>query len=66
MTSEIRAITRKATPAQNMLPVRNQTTMAMIAAGSTNSKILASTMIMTSPIIRSKTKTATSMRGPKT
>ncbi len=49
-----------------MLPVRNQTTKAMIAAGSTKSKILASTMIMTSPIIRSKINTATSMRGPKT
>ncbi len=65
-TSEIKATIKKATPAQNMLPVRNQTIIATMAAGNTNRKILASTTIITIPTINSKTNTAMSISGPKT
>ncbi len=43
------ATTRKATPAQNKLPVRNHTTSAMIPAGRMNRRTLAIRMIMTMP-----------------
>jgi len=48
---DMKAMIRKAIPARNQLPVRNQTTMAMIAAGRKKSKTLATTMIMIRPII---------------
>jgi len=38
----MKATIRKETPAQKRLPVRNQTTMAMMAAGRMKNKILKS------------------------
>jgi len=66
LNNEIKATTRKATPAQNTLPVRNQTTNAIMPAGKMNRKTLARTMIITRPITRSRSKKAMSINGPKT
>jgi hypothetical protein len=49
-TSDMKATTRKAMPANQMLPVRNQTIKAIIPAGKTNRKIFAITMIITIPM----------------
>jgi len=48
----MKAIIKKATPAQNQLSVRNQTTMAIMAAGRKKSRTLAMTMIMIKPITK--------------
>ena len=48
------ATTRKATPAQNKLPVRNHTTSAMMPAGKMNRRTLAIKMIMTIPTTSSR------------
>ncbi len=52
---DMNATTRKATPAQKKLPVRNHTTIAIMPAGSMNRKILAMITIMTMPITSSRT-----------
>jgi hypothetical protein len=46
----MKAIIKKATPPQNRLPLRNQTTRAIMAAGRKKSTNLAITMIMMMPI----------------
>jgi len=48
----MKAMIRKATPAQNQLSVRNQTTMAIMAAGRKKRRTLAMTMIMIKPITK--------------
>lgn len=63
--SERNATTKKAIPAQNILPVRNHTMKATIAAGSTNKKTLTSSTIMASPITNSIISTTISNIGPK-
>jgi len=64
--NDIKATTRNATPAQKTLPVRNQTTKAMMPAGKMKRNTFASSMIIIRPITRSKSKKATSISGPKT
>lgn len=46
----MKATARKAIPAQKRLPVRNQTTMAIMPAGRMKSKILAITIMTIIPI----------------
>ena len=56
---DMKATTRKATPAQSKLPpVRNQTTRATMPAGKTNRIILATTTMITMPITTSKNNIA--------
>jgi hypothetical protein len=51
---------RKATPAQNRLPVRSQITNAIMAAGRMKSKILTIKMMMAIPIISNNKRSASS------
>jgi len=51
-------------PAQKRLPVKNQTTRAMIPAGKTKRTILASTTIITIPMTTNRSNTARSPRNP--
>ena len=60
LSNEINATTRKATPAQNKLPVRNHTTSAMMPAGKMNRSTLATSMIITIPMISSRNSSARS------
>jgi hypothetical protein len=53
----MKATIRKETPAQKRLPVRNQTTMAMMAAGRMKNKIL-TIKIMTMMPMTSKSKSS--------
>ncbi len=63
---EMAAIRRKATPAQNPLPVRNHTTSATIAAGRKKNRTFAMNTITRTPIIKRINKTAnSSSRGRK-
>lgn len=48
----MKAINKKATPAQNPLPVSNQTTMAIMAAGRKKRTTLAITTIMMMPMTK--------------
>lgn len=48
----MKAMIKNATPAQNQLSVRNQTTMAIMAAGRKKRRTLAMTMIMIKPITK--------------
>lgn len=48
------ATIRKAMPARKRLPVRNQITKAIMAAGKINRRISAINIIMSTPMIRSK------------
>jgi len=52
LATDRKAMIKKATPAQNQLSVRNQTTMAIMAAGKKKRRTLAMTMIMMRPIAR--------------
>lgn len=61
----MKATIRKATPAQNQLPVRNQTTTAIMTAGRKKRSILAITMIMMTPMSRRSSSAITSKRNPK-
>ena len=56
---------RKATPAQSQLPVRNQTTMAMMAAGRKRKTIFTTAMRMIAPIIKRISKARISSKGGK-
>jgi hypothetical protein len=49
---EMKATIKKATPAQNQLPVRNHTTRAIMAAGRKKRRTLAITTIMIMPMSR--------------
>jgi len=55
-----KATIRKATPAQKRLPVRSQTTNAIMAAGRMKSKILTIKMMMAIPIISNNKRSASS------
>ena len=57
------ATTRKAMPAQNKLPVRNQTMSPMMAPGKMNRIIFAISTIMTIPIMRSSNSKTRSVSG---
>jgi hypothetical protein len=57
------ATTRKATPAQNKLPVRNHTTSAMMPAGRMNRRIFAIRMIMMIPTMSSRKSSNRSYSG---
>jgi len=60
----MKAMIRKATPAQSQLPVRNQTTIAMMAAGRKKRKTLAITTITMTPITkRSRSKMTSNSSG---
>jgi hypothetical protein len=48
----MKATIKKATPAQNQLPVRRPTTMAIMAAGRKKKRTLTITTIMMRPMIR--------------
>jgi len=48
----MKAMIKKATPAQNQLSVRSLTTMAIMAAGRKKRRTLAMTMIMIKPITK--------------
>jgi len=65
LATDIKAMIKKATPAQNQLPLRNQTTMAIMAAGKKKSRTLAITMIMIKPITRRISSAMTSKRKGK-
>ncbi len=58
-------IIRKATPAQNKLPVRNHTTMATIAGGKMRKMTLMTNTSMKMPMIRRTSKTMMSNNGGK-
>ena len=58
-------IIRKATPAQNKLPVRNQTTMATIAAGRKRKMTLIISMSMSKPMTRRTNRAIISNNGGK-
>ena len=60
LKSDMNATTRKATPAQKTLPVRNQTTRATMPAGKTNRIIFASTTIITIPMMTNRSSIARS------
>jgi hypothetical protein len=49
---DMKAMIKKATPAQNQLSVRSQTTMAIMPAGRKKRRTLAMTMIMIKPITK--------------
>jgi len=59
------AMIKKATPAQSQLPVRNQTTMAIMAAGKKKRRTLAKAMIMIRPITKKINSTIISNRDSK-
>jgi len=61
----MKAMIRKATPAQNQLSVRNHTTIAIMAAGRKNRSILAMTTIMMIPMTKRSSNATTSKRDPK-
>jgi len=61
----MKAIIKKATPPQNRLPLRNQTTMAIMAAGKKKSRTLAITMIMMMPITTRNNSAMSSKSGGK-
>lgn len=61
----MRATIRNATPAQNQLPVRNQTTMAIMAAGKKRKRTLTISTSMSMPIIRRTSKARISNNGGK-
>jgi hypothetical protein len=65
LTNEMKAMIRKATPAQNQLPVRNQTTIAIMAAGRKKINTLAMAMIMMMPITSRTKSTMISRRSGK-
>jgi hypothetical protein len=48
--TDMKAIIKKATPPQNRLPLRNQTTRAIMTAGKKKSRTLAISMIMMMPM----------------
>jgi len=56
---------KKATPAQNQLPVSNQITIATMAAGKKNRKTLTRKMIIMKPMIKRTTNAITSRSGGK-
>jgi hypothetical protein len=56
----MKATIRKETPAQKRLPVRNQTTMAMIAAGRMKSKILTTKIMIMMPMTSNSKSSANS------
>lgn len=56
----MKAIAKNATPAKKRLPVRSQTTAAIMAAGRMKSKILTTRMMMAIPMIRSSKSKANS------
>jgi len=60
----MKAMTRKATPAQNRLPLRSQTTNAMMAAGRKKNRTFAIIMIMTMPMISRISSTISSNANP--
>ena len=62
---DMKAMIRKATPAQSQLPVRNQTTMATMAAGRKRKTILTTAMSMIAPIIKRISKARISSKGGK-
>lgn len=62
--SDMKATTRKAIPANQMLPVRNQTTKAIIPAGKMNRIIFAINMIITIPTITKRSNSTMSPRLP--
>jgi len=60
----MKAIIKKATPLQNRLPLRNQTTRAIMAAGKKKRRTLATTMIMIMPITtRNNSAMSSNSRG---
>ncbi len=59
-SNDIKATIKNATPAQNRLPVRNQTTTAIMAAGRIKSKILTTKIIMRIPKTSSIKRSANS------
>jgi hypothetical protein len=60
----MKATIRKETPAQKRLPVRNQTTMAMMAAGRMKNKILTiKIMIMMPMTSKSKSSANSNIKG---
>jgi hypothetical protein len=61
----MKAMTRKATPAHNQLPVRNHTTMATMAAGRKRKTIFTTAMSMIAPIIKRISKARISSNGGK-
>jgi len=65
LVTDMKAMIKKAIPAQNQLPVRNHTTMAIMAAGKKKSRTLAITMIMIKPITKRSSSAITSKRNPK-
>jgi len=62
--SDMKATMRKAMPANQMLPVRNQTTKAIIPAGKMNRIIFAITIIITIPIMTNRSSTRRSLIFP--
>jgi len=61
----MKAMIKKATPAQNQLSVRSLTTMAIMAAGRKKMRTLAITMIMIKPITKRMRSAMTSNRNGK-
>jgi len=60
----MKAVIRKAIPAQKRLPVKSQTTKAITAAGSMKSKILTTKIMVIIPIMSNrKSKTNSYMEG---
>jgi len=62
---DMTAMMRKATPAQNKLPVRNHTTMATIAAGRKRKMTLIISMSMSKPMTRRTNRAIISNNGGK-
>jgi len=65
LVTDMKAMIKNATPAQNQLSVRNQTTMAIMAAGRKKRRTLAITMIMIKPITKKINSAMTSNRNGK-
>jgi hypothetical protein len=63
--TDMKAMIKKAIPAHVRLPVRSQTTTAMMAAGRKKSRTLAITMIMMRPITTKRSKATISSSGGK-
>ncbi len=61
----MKATIRKTTPAQNKLPVRSQTTIAIMAAGRKKRRTLAITTIMIRPTTKRNSSTITSNSSGK-
>jgi hypothetical protein len=61
----MKAMMRKAIPVQSQLPVRNQTTMATMAAGRKRKTIFTTAMSMIAPIIKRISKARISRSGGK-